>query len=75
MEAVCLKSRLQSWLLLIVRHKRSLFCLVGVFVVENWPESFVIIGTIWIVERAASVTGPAGVLFQMFFFTQLLSRK
>lgn len=57
------------------KAQKESFCLVGVFVVEKWPESFVIIGTIWIVERAASVTGPAGVLFQMFFFTQLLSRK
>ena len=32
------------------KAQKESFCLVGfVVVVENWPESFVIIGAIWIV--------------------------
>lgn len=71
MEAVCLKSRLQSWLLWIVRHKRHLFVWLGVFVVvEDWPESFVVIGAIWIVWKSSLGYWPCwGIIPDVFLYT------
>lgn len=71
----CSKSRVQSWPLLTVRHKRSFLVWLWVFIAENWLKALLLLVLSGQYERAASLIGPAGLLFQMFFFTQLLSRK
>lgn len=67
MEAACLMFHLQFWLLLIVRHKRSL---VDFSVVENWPKSFVIIGAIWVVWKSSLGYWPCwGIIPDVFLYT------
>lgn len=53
------------------KAQKGFFCLVGFFVVvEDWPESFVIIGAIWIVWKSSLSYWPCwGIIPDVFLYT------